>query len=287
MSGKNKVSLFIFLSLFLVFNNLFCVDEPDRNREARSKNLWVIDRIVALVNGVRILKSDLDRPRISKDSGKYDLDEMIKEELLFQKAVDRHLIPSEADIERQIVAFKLQNGLGDLSEDQFEEELKQFGFSSKEYKIQIGRLMATANVTRMEVTDKIVITSQDVENYYKKNPESTPEEYHLKMIPATLGPDKEIKSNRDELVDLNWVKKEDLDPKFEFVLKMKKGEVSDIVNVNNKDYVIEVTDKKESHLKTLDERYQEIEKTLIQQKQDKLVKRFEEDLKKNSTIVYL
>lgn len=279
MLGKNKWYVAVFFSILIISNNLFCVDQ--------SNKLWVIDRIVALVNGVRILKSDLDKPRISKDGGKYDMDELIREELLIQKAIERHLIPAEADVERQIVAFKLQNGLGELSESEFEEELKRFGFSSKEYKIQIGRLIATSNVTRMEVVDKIVITSQAVEDYYKKNPEHTPEEYHLKMIPAEIGSDKEIKLNRDAVVDLNWVKKEDLDPKFEFVLKMKKGEISDIVSVNNKDYVIEVADKKESHLKTLDERYQEIEKFLMQQKQDKLVKRFETDLKKNSTIIYL
>jgi peptidyl-prolyl cis-trans isomerase SurA len=274
MLSKSKFSVVVFLSL-LVFNNMFCVDEQ--------KNLWVIDRIIVLVNGVRILKSDLDRPRISKDGAKYDLDELIREELLVQKAVDRHLIPSEADIERQIVAFKLQNGLGEMTEAEFEEELKQFGFSTREYKSQIGRLMASGNVTRMEVVDKIVITSQDVEAYYKNNPEYTPEEYHLKMIPV----DKEGRQNRDGLVDLGWVKKEDLDPKFEFVLKMQKGEISEMVNVNDKDYVVEVADKKERRLKTLDERYQEIERMLMQQKQDKLVKRFEEDLKKNSTITYL
>lgn len=277
MLGKNRFP-FIFLTLLIFFNNLFCVDEP--------KNLWVIDRIVALVNGVRILKSDLDKPRMSKDGGKYDLDELVREELLIQKAIDRHLLPSEADIERQIVAFKLQNSLADLTEAEFEDELKQFGFSTKEYKFQIGRLIATGNVTRMEVTDKIVITSQDVENYYKKNPKHTPEEYHLKMIPATIGADKEVELDKKKVVDLNWIKKEDLDPKFEFVLKMKKSEISEMVNVNKKDYVIEIADKRESHLKTLDERYQEIEKTLIQKKQDKLVKKFEEDLKKNATIIY-
>ncbi|KKQ12153.1 MAG: hypothetical protein US22_C0002G0009 [candidate division TM6 bacterium GW2011_GWF2_36_6] len=68
---------------------------------------------------------------------------------------------------------------------------------------------------------------------------------------------------------------------------MEKGQISEMVNVNDKNYVIEITDKKESRQKSLDERYSGIEKLLTQKKQSKLIKKFEIDLKKNSTIIYL
>ena len=254
---------------------------------AKQNKKWTIDKIIVLINGTRILKSDVDKSRISRDGGKYTLDELIQEELLVHRAVERHMLPSEPDIERQVVAFKLQNGLGDLSSDDFEKELKKFGFTLKEYKLQIGRLIASENIKRMEVTDKIVVTSQEVENYYAKNEERTPEEYYLKMIPVDTDPKAEAALNKSEAVDLDWVKKEDLDPRFEFVLQMKKGEISKPVSVNDKNYVIEVTDKKESRIKTLDERYEEIDKKLIKHKQEKLIKRFEDDLLKNATIIKL
>ncbi len=317
MSSLRKKSfkkgyLFCILSLIVTFNS-FAIESTESTESKKPaieapatefpKN-WVIDKIIVLVNGTKILKSDLDKPRISKDGKTYNLDELIQEELLVQRCIDRHMLPTETDVDRQVVAFKLQNGLGDLSTADFEEELKKFGFTLKEYKLQIGKLIACENIKRMEVTDKIVVTSQEVENYYNNNPEITPEEYYLKMIPVkqetqsnqnanqdetnkTINPEKKINLNRADTVDLNWIKKEDLDPRFEFVLTMKKGQISQVVNVNDKDYVIEVTDKKESRKKMLDERYSEIEKLLIKKRQEKLIKNFEIDLKKNSTIIYL
>lgn len=271
----------------------------DSTKSTDSPRNWVIDKIIVVVNGTRILKSDLDKPRISKDGGKYNLDELIEEEILLQRAMDRHMLPTESDIERQVVTFKLQNGLGDLSATAFENELKKFGFTLKEYKYQIGRLIACENIKRMEVTDKIVITSQEVENYFNNNPEVTPEEYYLKMIPlqpdhsnqdradTKINSDKKNNLNKADAVDLGWIKKEDLDPRFEFVLTMEKGQISKPVHINDKDYVIEVTDKKESRKKSLNERYSEIEKLLTRKKQTKLIKKFENDLKSNSTIIYL
>jgi parvulin-like peptidyl-prolyl isomerase len=271
-SNKNKLVCSIFL--FTIFN---CHAEIKKSENSVPNETWIIDKIVALVNGARILKSDLDKPRIFKDGEKYSLDELIEEEILVQRAVERHILPTESDVDRHVVAFKMQNGLGDLPQADFEEELKKFGFTLKEYKRQIGSWIASENIKRMEVTDKIVVTSQEVENYYKNNPEETPEEYYLKMIPV----------QKEEPVDLGWIKKEDIDPKFEFVLKMEKGQKSQTVNVNNKDYVIELFDKKDSRIKTLDERYGKIEKDLTQKKQEKLIKKFKTDLKKNSTIIYL
>jgi len=303
MLSLRKNYLFYALSLTVIFNsfasgqtksNTESTKTNDTKTDASSPKNWVIDKIIVLVNGTRILKSDLDKPRISRDGGKYNLDELIEEEILIQRAIDRHMLPTEADVERQVVAFKLQNGLGDLSASDFEEELKKFGFTLKEYKFQIGRLIASENIKRMEVTDKIVITSQEVESYYNNNPEVMPEEYYLKMIPVQNqnNADKEANIDKNNLnisdaVDLGWIKKEDLDPKFEFVLTMEKGQISEIVNVNDKNYVIEITDKKESRQKSLDERYSGIEKLLTQKKQAKLIKKFEIDLKKNSTIIYL
>jgi foldase protein PrsA len=319
LMGKNKLIYSIFL--FAIFNcraeiknsenkdsqdiqtnlNQQVNKEPDVSKESGESTLfikksgeakdinktWVIDKIVALVNGARILKSDLDKPRIFKEGGKYTLDELIEEEILVQRAIERHMLPTESDVERHVVAFKMQNGLGDLPQADFEAELKKFGFTLKDYKQQIGSWIASENIKRMEVTDKIVVTSQEVENYYKNNPEEIPAEYYLKMIPAQIDSDKKITLQKEDFVDLGWIKKEDIDPKFEFVLKMEKGQTSQTVNVNNKDYVIELFDKKESRIKTLDERYSQIEKNLTQKKQEKLIKKFRLDLKKNSTIIYL
>ena len=158
-----------------------------------------IDKIKARVNiegfkGVNILESDLKRPRIEKEGRKYTLDEAIMEQLLYQKAVEKHLLPNAADIERQIVAFKMQNDISNMSDAEFEAQLKESGFTQTsfqksvldEYKEQLARIMAIENLKRAEISEKIIVSSQEVEDYYKKNPTYTKAEYHLKI--ATIAP---------------------------------------------------------------------------------------------------
>src|SRR3990172_2077019 len=141
---------------------------------------WDIDKIVARVNGVNILHSDLEQSRISKEGETYTLDEAIVEELFYQRAAETHMLPTAVDVERQLVSFKIQNNLTELTDKEFEDQLKIHGFTLKNYKRQLGRMIAVENVKRIEISEKIVITAQEVEAFYKDNPEYTKEEYQLK-----------------------------------------------------------------------------------------------------------
>src|ERR1700689_1574659 len=63
-------------------------------KQKKSKGM-LIDKILVRVNiegfkGVNILQSDLEKPRIEKEGGTYTLDEAIMEELMLQKATEKH-----------------------------------------------------------------------------------------------------------------------------------------------------------------------------------------------------
>lgn len=248
------------------------------------KNRFVVDKIVARVNGVNILQSDLELPRISKEGGFYTLKEAITEELFIQRAVEQHMLPSELDVERQVVAFKMQNDMADISEVEFEKQLKQSGFTLRLYKEQLGRLIAVENVRRAEVSEKLVVTSQEVEAYYKEHPAYVKEGYCLKI--AYL-------KNADEdpahytWEDLGWVDKADLDKQFSFVPSMAKGEISKPVKVNDGYQVVKVVDKRLPRQKTIKECYIDIEKKLHQEKKEKYLKTVEKDIWAKASIVYL
>lgn len=264
--------VFVFVGLFV---NIICLAGTEKKSSSKRT---IVNRVVAFVDGTKILQSDLEMPRIARDGGKYELDDLIFELAMVKKASERHVLPLEADVDRQVVAFKIQNNLGDISDSDFETYLKPYGFTTRLYKEQIGCLLAVENLKRMEIADKIVITSQEVEARFNSDPKYSPEEYHLKMIPIK-------KKTDNDFIDLGWIKREELDKKFHFVFKMKKGEVSESpVKINEKEYFVEVVDKKERKKITLSERYGEIERALVKEQMDKEMKNFKGKLMSETTV---
>jgi parvulin-like peptidyl-prolyl isomerase len=260
-----------------------------------SKKRIVVDTIVARVNGTNILKSDLELPRMGKEGGFYTLDEAILEELIFQRAVEMHMLPTPLDIDRQIVTIKIQNNLTDLSDRDFEDQLKESGYTMKMYKNQIGRLIAIEKVKQAEISEKIVVTTQDVEEYYHKHPEYTKEEFHLAS--TTLSPaqkndaDALLKSSSITWNDLGWIAKKDLGHKFMFVTDLDVGEIREQAEEKSEtgsmfEYV-KLVDKHEHRLKTLDERYSDIERHLQQERKEKFMIQFEKELRDKASIVIL
>lgn len=254
-------------------------------------NKFLINKIVMRVNGVNILKSDLEQPRISKEGRPYSEDELLTEELIFQTAAEKHMLPTNTDIERQIVAFKIQNNLKDITDKEFEAELKSAGFTVESYKNQLGRMLSVENVRHSEVSDKTFVTSQEVEAYYKEHPEYSKEKYKLKI--ATVSDEQSalgIKGLDLKQLDwetLDWVDKEEIGKDFEFIFSMKKGEIAEPKKVEGKFQIVQIEDKKERTIRTLDERYGEIERMFQQKKQGKALEEFESDLKTKAIIVRL
>lgn len=154
---------------------------PIKDGPSLPKQRVVIDKIVVRVNGINILQSDLQTPRIAKEGGFLTLQEAIIEQLLYDRAASLHMLPSEQDIDRQLVSFKMQNNLNDLSDEEFEEQLKESGFTLKMYKRQLGILLAIENVKRVETSERVVVTSQEVEDYCAKHPDCTDDEYLLQI----------------------------------------------------------------------------------------------------------
>lgn len=250
----------------------------------KDKTRFTVDKIVARVNGVNVLQSDLELPRISREGSFYSLKEAITEELFVQRAAEQHMLPTELDVERQVVAFKMQNNMADISDVEFEKQLKQSGFTLRMYKEQLGRLIAVENVKRAEVSEKLVVTSQEAEEYYKKHPAFIKEGYCLKIAYLKSADEDQSHYTWD---DLGWVDKLDLDKQFSFVPSMQKGEVSKPVRVGDGFQVVKVVDKRQPRQKTLKECYIDIEKKLHQEKKEQYLATVEKDIWAKAAIVYL
>ena len=251
-----------------------------------------VDRILARVNGTNILKSDLEKQRVAKEGKTFTLDEAINDELITQHAVTMHVLPTAIDIDRQFVNFKMQNGLNDLSDEDFEKQLKESGFGLQEYKHQLGRLMATENVKRAEISEKIVVSTQEVEEYYKKHPEYTKEAYRIAI--ATV-PEEEYEANTDTIAsnpNLTWedhgfIETAELNSDYLAIKNVMPGEFMAPLHKENSYELVKLVAKQDVHLKPLAERYDSIERKIQGKRKNKIVKDLEKNLHKKATIVYL
>jgi parvulin-like peptidyl-prolyl isomerase len=249
------------------------------------------DKIVARVNGRNVLLSGL-KNRIEKSGEDFSVEEAIDNELLFQKAVERKLLATELDVEKNIAAMKEARQIAHLSEEEFEKRLKEDGLTGKKYRQQLARILAIRNLRQLEISERIVVTTHEVENYHKANPEYSEDTYvlHTKIIPPSAAKtEKEAikKQNSVGWIELDSVKKSELLSKMSFVSKMKEGEISKPVKVDQGFQFLKLVKKIKSHRKTLKERWVDIERAIQKEKMDKFEKDYVSELKKRAIIVYL
>lgn len=287
-----------FIVLFLTVTSVCFADTNVEKKEKISKEkvapIKVVDEIVARVNGTNITKSFLKKPQALMGGGLLSLEDAVKSELLFQKAKERQLLATQAEVERQITNLKISNGISHLTDEEFGEELKQEGLSLAEYKSQMAKLIAIERLKSAEFSERVVVTSQEIENYYKDNPRWSTEKYCINICELTFdnvdkdGNLKEDVKNKDLNWDeLGWISKKDLSSSLSFVSEMEKNQVSKPVKVGDSYQLVKVVDRSEKFLRTLDDRYNEIESTLQAEKRVKFEQEFEKELRKDASIVYL
>ena len=253
-----------------------------------------VDKIVMRVNGVNLLKSDVEQPRIDKGGKLYDIDELIDNELLFQKAAERKLLPTGLDVEKNIASWKSMNNFTHMSEEQLAERLKTEGFSLAKYKNQLARIIAVRNVKQLETNERVVVSSREIEDYYKKNPQYAEEQYlvHTALVPFDeVANDEEAKLlvTKENLkwIDIDWIEKPDVSEKMEFIFSMKKGEVSRPVKTDDGYQLIKLIDKRDKKEKTLEDSWVSIEKKLQEEKKERFEREFIRELRDKASIIYV
>jgi parvulin-like peptidyl-prolyl isomerase len=255
----------------------------------------LMDKIVARVNGTNILKSDLEQPRIEKNGQPYSLDELIDDELLFQKSAERKLLPTGLDVEKYITSWKTMNNYAQMTDDQFADRLKTEGLSLKRYKSQLARVLAVRNLKQLEVSERILISSREVEEYHKDNKEYADEKFLLQTAIVTFDEIEDEEKVEEEItkkknikwIDSDWIEKSDLADSMSFVHHMETGAVAKPIKMELGYQLVKLVDKKDRHIKTLEENYVEIERKLQDGKQEKFEEEFTQELRSKSSIVYL
>jgi len=278
--------------VLIIISTILSLSLSSEQAHCFTKKRWVVDKIVTRVNGKNILQSDLCRPRVDKNGQFLTLEDAILEETCVQQAQEKHMMPTQADIKRQVVSLKIANDISDMNDEDFEKQLKQeLNISVEQYEKQLGRILAAENIKQSEISEKIFVSSQEVEKIYEKNPEYTKDQYLLHL--CSIQPEQVdnyqtlIKEGKVHWKDLGWVNKEDIDSQFSEVLSMNPQEINKPIKADNKYIVLKLEDKKLSYKKTLQERYGAIEKKLQEKKQKSILIKFKENLIKSALIVFL
>ena len=159
----------------------------------------VIEEIAAWVNGAIITRSqvlDREEAMVTQFSARYVGDEldseiermrgalltdMIREEMLLQRA---EILGLELDkvFEQALENLKQQQGI--KTNDELDAVLKQEGLTRDELRETLLRFNVPDIMINLEVRDKIVVTDEDVEKYFKRNESEfrSEEEFSIREI---------------------------------------------------------------------------------------------------------
>ncbi len=245
----------------------------------------VVDQIVARVNGTNILQSDLKKMRVS--GKEFTLEEAIDAQLYLQEASKRKILPTNVDLEKYIASLKTEG----ITDGEFERQLDVRGFTLKSYKAELARSMAESNLLHYVVKEKIFVSAQEVEKYHQDNPIWLEDRYLLKttIVPfEKAATEKEVeKLKKVDWVASDWINKSEIDDNMAFIFDMKKSERSKPVKTDHGFQLVMLYDFKPRALKSVSQRYTEIEKKLHSKRVEKFEDEFKKELRSQAYIVRL
>lgn len=254
---------------------------------------------VATVNGVEITKDRLF-DELAANGGEQALTNLINQELVNQEAAKKNITVTDADIDAEIESYQTQFG----SEEALNQALVQYGMTMDDLRKQV---VMELKLTKL-LEPQIKVTDDQIKETFESYKDSfnTPEQVRASVIlVATEQEAKDVVKQLDEGADFaELAKSKSLDPATkeqggdtdffargekeeaveEAAFKLAKGEVSEPVKTSEGYQVIKVTDKKEAHEATLEEKKEEIRKGLISQQVSSMSGTWLEDVRSKAKI---
>ncbi|QAY67163.1 peptidylprolyl isomerase [Paenibacillus protaetiae] len=237
-------------------------------------------KAVATINGDKITKDDLYNELVTAQ-GKTTLSDMITQKLIDQAAKDAGVTVTEDDINAEIASVTEQFG----GQDQLDSALQQYGMTMDD----LRKNMDTQVKVRKILEPQTKVTDDDIKKYYDENKASfaTPEQVRAShILVATKEEADAIKKQLDGGADfatlasqkstdtasaanggdLGFFGKGQMDPAFEAAaFALDVNQVSDPVKSSYGYHIIKKTDYKPATNPTLEDKKEDIRKTLIDQ----------------------
>src|SRR5438477_10736019 len=164
----------------------------------------------AMVNGKEIKREEVDkyyRTRVNPEgqepsqeeslSQKLNvIDELINNEILLERAKKLNLEASDGEVEDKFTEFK-----SPYTEEEFQRQLKERGVTVNDLKNTVRRELSIQKLINREVVSKVVISDQDISDFYNANrPQFNVAEpqYRIAQIVVTPRKEPQIRNRKND-----------------------------------------------------------------------------------------
>ena len=236
------------------------------------------------------------------------IENLINQALIEQAAKQKGINVSDADIQKQI--DQLKSGFKDQS--QFDQALKSAGMTVDQLKTQIRNQLVTQKLVESLASNQAV-SDADIQAYYDKNKsqffqkpakrashilfKATDKAVATKVLGELKAGTTTFSSAAKQYSidtataskggDLGWPTQAFV-PEFQAALdKLKKGQLSGLVQSPYGYHIIEVTDERGGSQQSLSAVKSQIQQIIIQQRRSDAYQQFLNDLRKNAQIEYV
>jgi len=233
-----------------------------------------------------------------KEIEKRILDQLIDEKLVKQEADRLEIAVDDKEVD---IAVRDVMSKNNIAKDQFEQVLLEEGLTFEDYRKQLKEQMQKMRLLDQEIKSKIQITEKEVEKYYKENMDdyNTPPEVRIQqillIIPSEASEQEinQIREKADGIVQkiregedftsmvklysqdataatggvMGVFRQGELLPGLNKVaFSLEVNEVSSVIQTSRGFHIVRVLDKRERQKMTKEEKWNEIENFLYNQK---------------------
>ncbi len=204
-----------------------------------------------------------------------------------------HMPYPEERVEKHLTSLREVHGISDV---QIQELFAKEGYSLEEGKKELAISYVVGDLMQHLIIGKLIVTEQEIEEYYKKNPVIEPAAFRIEK--GTLLKDEWTQKEIDALMYdgqyvervqwgvTYWLELDEIADDRKFIVDMKPGEIRALESEEGYE-AIRLVKRKKEHAKTLDERRREIADQLRFPKYQKMLDEYHAKLLSSYDIVYV
>jgi hypothetical protein len=295
-----RKSLVIVLSMHTGF---VCCEQAMINEQEQdivTDELFLIDTLKAVVYGQErtdlVTLSDVSRP--SLDGSHQTLDDLVVAKLISQDAIRYKMEPNDEAVTRRLEEVQRENN---LSLDDLKSIFSAAGYTFEEGREQFKIMTSIGTMIDFRIRSRLIVPEKDIEDYYQAHPlvEEASFQVQRDLVTPPNGMDhgtfmqelqgliKTGKSTLDiDWGDAFWINKSEIAQDKQFLTTMEVGSIAMGSESAAGIELFKLINKKEEHLLSLEERYNEISDFLKRPKYDELFEQYKKDLFTSAAVVY-
>jgi parvulin-like peptidyl-prolyl isomerase len=270
-------------------------------KEPKENELFLIDTAKAVVFSQErtdvITLSDVQRPTL--DGTNQTLDDLVLAKLITQDASHYKMEPDDDAVDKHLKAVQRENN---LSLDELKGIFSSAGYTYEEGREQFKMMTAINSMVDFRIRSRLVVPEREIEAYYQAHPIVQEAAYQVEhaVVAVPDGMDqagflqeinKLIKTGQTKL-DIDWgepfwINKSEIAKDKQFLTTMEVGNIGMGSESASGIELFKLRNKKEEHLLSLEERYNEIAEFLKRPKYNELFEQYKKDLLTGAALIYL